>query len=183
VQDLSLHILDIAENAINAQAGRIAIQIQEDIPNNRLTLVIEDNGRGMDQAAVDTAVNPFFTTRTTRRIGLGLSLFEQSAKEADGSMRIYSEPGKGTRVVATFVNNHIDRKPLGNMADTMITLIAGNPDIDFVFEYVKTGFQSYRLDTAWLKSELDDVPISAAEVLEAIKNDIEQGLEPLLKVI
>ena len=180
MEDLSLHILDIAENSIQAGASLVIIRIHENIPENCLTLITEDNGRGMNQAIADKAKDPFFTTRTTRRIGLGLALLEQSAKEANGTMEVTSESEKGTRIVVTFENSHIDRKPLGNIVDTLITLIAGNPDRDFLFEYVQNNRKVYSLNTSQIKSELGSIPISDILILEAIKNDVEQGLETLL---
>lgn len=179
MEDLSLHILDIAENSIQAGSSLVIIRIHEDIPGDCLTLSIEDNGMGMHQAIANQAKDPFFTTRTTRRIGLGLAFLEQSAKEADGSMEITSEPGKGTRIVATFKNSHIDRKPLGKIADTLVTLIAGNPDRDFLFEYVKNDREVYSLDTVQIKSELYSISIADILVLEAIKKDVEESLETL----
>ena len=137
MEDLSLHVLDIAENGIRASAKRIEITIAEDEENDLLTIEIKDDGQGMDEETAKRALDPFFTTRTTRRIGLGLSLFAQSARESGGDIELNSLSGKGTKVKATFQYRHPDRKPLGDMNETMLTLITGSPDIHFICEHRK----------------------------------------------
>lgn len=146
MEDLSLHVLDIAENAIRALAKRVEIMIVEDKGNDLLTLEIKDDGRGMDEKMRKKVLDPFFTTRTTRRIGLGLPLLAQSARESGGDMELKSRLGEGTKVKATFRYSHPDRKPLGDMAQTMLTLIAGNPQVDFIYEH-REGDAVYRLDS------------------------------------
>ncbi len=146
MEDLSLHVLDIAENAVRAGAKRIAIMIVEDKKKDLLTLEIKDDGRGMDEEMQKKALDPFFTTRTTRRIGLGLPLLAQSARESGGAMELTSRLGEGTKIKAAFRYSHPDRKPLGDMAQTMLTLIAGNPGVDFIYEH-REGDAVYRLDS------------------------------------
>ncbi len=150
MEDLSLHILDIAENSIMASAGRIEIRIDEDQANDLLTLEISDDGRGMDEQALKNVLDPFFTTRKTRRVGLGLSLLSQAAREAGGSMEVNSSPGKGTNVRATFRLSHPDCKPMGDIAETIRTLVVAHPEIDFVFEQ-KTNDSIYRFDSREIK--------------------------------
>jgi hypothetical protein len=176
MEDLSLHILDIVENSIQAKASRIMIRIVEDLPADLLTIEIVDNGKGMDPDVAAQASDPFYTTRTTRKVGLGLSLLQQSAKEADGAVEVFSKTLQGVRIVATFTHSHIDRKPIGAIADTLTMLIAGNPHIDFFFEHLKTGYPTYQLDAKTIKEELGDIPINCLDVLQAIKNDIEDEL-------
>jgi len=137
MEDLSLHILDVAENGITAGAGLVRITIEEDTEQDRLTLVIEDNGRGMEPDFLAKVLDPFVTTRTTRKVGMGLSLLQQAAAEADGDLKVESSPGRGTSVKVAMRHSHIDRKPLGDMAATMITLIEGNPDVDFFYIHKK----------------------------------------------
>jgi len=146
VEDLSLHILDIVENSIRAKATRIEIKVIEDTRKDLLTIEIIDNGQGIDEATAKKVLDPFFTTKATRKVGLGLPLLSQSARESGGDMEIASEVGRGTRVKATFGYSHIDRKPLGNMATTLKTLVAGNPEVDFIYEH-KNDELEYRLDT------------------------------------
>ena len=146
MQDLSLHILDIAENSISALAKRIEIRIDEDQTNDLLTVEIKDDGKGMDEQTLKKAIDPFFTTRTTREVGLGLSLLAQAAQQADGRIELSSAPGGGTTVKATFRFTHPDCKPVGEIHETIRTLIAGNPNIDFLYEH-KRNDSTYRFDT------------------------------------
>ncbi|MEJ2715771.1 MAG: ATP-binding protein [Deltaproteobacteria bacterium] len=178
MQDLSLHILDVAENGINAGANLILIEVNEDIEKDRLTITIEDNGSGMEVDFLGRVLDPFVTTRTTRKVGMGLSLLEQTAQAADGTLTVESTPGRGTRVTADMSRSHIDRKPMGNMADTMTTLIAGNPDVDFTYVHRKSG-QEYRLDTREIRAELEEVPLNVPEVIELIRDNVVSGLEEL----
>jgi hypothetical protein len=178
VEDISLHILDIAENALKANANRIDIHVIEDIEHDRLKVQILDNGRGMDEKMVQAATDSFVTTRTERRVGLGLPLLAASARIAGGDIKIKSDPGKVTSIEADFVYNHIDRKPLGDMVRTMIVLIAGNPGIDFSYHHQK-GNQSYCLDTTELRKHLEEIPINHPEVISLIKKDLTEGLKEL----
>jgi len=146
MEDLSLHILDIAENSIAASAKTIEIKVDEDWAEDLLTIEIIDNGSGMDEQTREKATDPFFTTRTTRRVGLGLSLLAQAAKDAGGEMQLRSTPAEGTVVKATFRLSHPDCKPMGNIAATINTLTAGHPDINIVYEY-KNDDLAYRFDT------------------------------------
>jgi len=146
MEDLSLHILDIAENSIMASAGKIEIKIDEDDAKDLLTLEICDNGRGMDEQTLKNALDPFFTTRTTRRVGLGLSLLAQAARESGGKMDVSSRPNEGTRVRATFRLSHPDCKPMGDLAETIQTLVLSHPEINFVFEQ-KTNGSIHRFDS------------------------------------
>ena len=146
MEDLSLHILDIAENSISASAKRVEIRIDEDEAKDLLTIEIKDDGKGMDEETLHKALDPFFTTRTTRRVGLGLSLLAQAAREADGNLVLDSRNGQGTTVKATFGFSHLDRKPMGDIDETIRTLVVGNPGIDFVYEHKKKD-SIYRFDT------------------------------------
>jgi hypothetical protein len=153
MQDLSLHILDIVENGTQAGATLIEIDISEDIGKDLLRISIQDNGRGMDAEMLRGAADPFVTTRTTRRVGMGLPLLKQAAEETGGDLRITSELGKGTRVVATFQKSHIDRRPLGDMGATLTTLIIGNPDRDFVYTS-NLREEEVEVDTRSIRKEL-----------------------------
>ena len=152
MEDLSLHILDIVENSIRAKASRIMIKVTEDIEKDFLTIEIRDNGQGIDEETIKKVLDPFFTTRTTRKVGLGLPLLSQAARESGGDVQIESEVGRGTRVKATFGYSHIDRKPLGNMEATLRALIVGNPEVDFIYKH-KKGELEYRLDTKGIRAK------------------------------
>jgi hypothetical protein len=176
MQDLSLHILDVAENGIIAGANLVGITVEEDPKADSLAIEIEDNGRGMESDLLTRALDPFVTTRTTRKVGLGLSLFQQAARAAGGDLTVDSTPGLGTRVRVVMSHSHIDRKPLGNLAETMVTLIEGNPDVDFVFRHRKDG-KEYQLDTREIRSELDEIPLNNPEVIRLIRENLASGLQ------
>ena len=137
MEDISLHILDIAENSIRADAKNINITITEDRKKGQLTLTIEDDGEGMDDKTKEYALDPFFTTKKGKKVGLGLAFLSHSAEEAGGALNIESEPGKGTKMTATFRLGHIDRKPLGNLNETITCLKVTHPEIELNFDYVK----------------------------------------------
>jgi len=150
MEDLSLHILDIVENSIRAHAKKIEIKIIEEKKKDLLTIEIIDDGKGMDKKTLKNVLDPFFTTKSTKRVGLGLSLLAQSAEESGGSIKIESKPGQGTKVKAVFGYSHIDRKPLGDVNESLKVLIAANPDINFIYEYQKDN-TNYYLDTKGIK--------------------------------
>ena len=168
MQDLSLHILDIVENSINAGAKNIEISIREDRARDLLTIEIADDGCGMNDGGLKKAADPFWTTRETRRVGLGLSLFEQAATMAGGTLSIDSQPGVGTRVTASFQFSHIDRKPLGDMANTLLTLIVGNPGVEFSYSY-QNDESHVSLNTREIKARLGSVPIGSPEGISLLR--------------
>ena len=168
MEDLSLHILDIAENSISAGACLINITITEDTAGDVLTIGIEDNGKGMSEDIRAKVLDPFYTTRTTRKVGLGLPLLAQSARETGGDISVKAGDTGGTSVTAFFKKSHIDMKPLGDIAETLVVLIAGNPEVEFLFTYSKDD-KAFSLDTRRIKEELDGMPISAPPVLSFLK--------------
>jgi len=150
VKDLSLHILDIVENSIRAEAKLIEILVVEDVENNVLSLQIRDDGKGMAPETVRRAADPFFSGRPGRRFGLGLALLAQATREAEGKFEISSMPETGTRITASFRHSHPDRKPLGDMSATLQTLVAANPGVDFRYEH-RAGAEVIRFDTREVK--------------------------------
>jgi anti-sigma regulatory factor (Ser/Thr protein kinase) len=175
MEDLSLHLLDIAENSIDAGATKVDITIKESSAEDLLTLSILDNGRGMDAETLGKVSDPFFTTKKVRRFGLGIPLLKQAAEECNGSFSIESSPGKGTLTSVVFQRSHIDRKPMGNIGSTMVVLISGHPDTDFTLTYVRDEF-SYQFDSSAVKETLDGVPINLPDVLILIRNDINEAV-------
>jgi anti-sigma regulatory factor (Ser/Thr protein kinase) len=175
MQDLSLHILDVAENGVIAGATLIEITIIENQASDTLNITIRDNGRGMEPDFLAKVLDPFVTTRTTRKVGLGLSLFQQSAQQAEGDLTVSSTPGVGTTVSVFMSHSHIDRKPMGNMMDTIVTLIQGNPNVDFAYCHRKDE-QEYILDTREIRPELEGVPVNHPEVIELIRENLIAGL-------
>lgn len=173
MKELALHILDVAENGIAAGADRLEITIEESRRANRMVIVIEDNGRGVPPDIMGRITDPFYTTRTTRRVGLGLSLFENTANQCDGALKIESEPGGGTRVTASMAYDHIDRPPLGDMASTLMTLIYGNPDVALVCRY-RADDTEVVVDTEETRKKFDSRPITDQDVFRHIMKQMEQ---------
>jgi hypothetical protein len=176
--ELSLHILDIAENAVRAQARTVCINVMEDLQSDRLTLEIRDDGKGMTEDELRRVLDPFYTTKKVRRVGLGLPMLAQAAQNAGGWFAIESKPSEGTAVRVAFRLSHIDRQPLGDLQGTLVTLIMGNPDIHFIYRHQR-GRDAYVLDTEQIKAEIEDVPINHVEVLKFIRQDIAEGLKEI----
>ncbi|MCX7706798.1 MAG: ATP-binding protein, partial [Anaerolineae bacterium] len=133
MRELSLHILDALQNSLEAGATLVELTVDEDLAADRLTIVIRDNGRGMDEATLARVTDPFFTTRKTRHVGLGIPLFKAATERCNGDFVITSAPGKGTTLEATFQHSHIDRAPLGDMVGTLLSFILGGTcDVRYV---------------------------------------------------
>lgn len=174
--ELALHILDIVQNSIVAKATLIKIYINEDQINDWLTIEIVDNGTGMSEDEATKATDPFVTSRKTRKVGLGLSLFKQAAEQCSGFFILESELGEGTKVKATLQLSHIDRQPLGDIPGTMALLASSNPTIDFVYKHKKNKGE-YIFDTRTIKSELGDVSISNPKVTRFMREMIQENLK------
>jgi hypothetical protein len=164
MQELSLHILDIVQNSISASADSIEIEIEEDSERDVLVISIRDNGHGIPREHLSQAVDPFYTSRQTRKVGLGLSLLQQAAVQSDGHLDISSEEGKGTEVRALFKHSHIDRMPLGDIGKTMSVLIIGNPQIDFAYHHRVEG-DEFRFDSRSVREELEGIPLNDPHVI------------------
>jgi signal transduction histidine kinase len=146
MEDLSLHVLDIVQNSIAASAKRIEILVAEDTERDILSIEISDDGNGMDAEALERARDPFYTTKTTRRVGLGVPLLAQAARECNGKFQITSEPGSGTTIKASFRRSHPDRKPLGDMLETIRMIVAASPNLELRYEH-RIDDSVYRFDT------------------------------------
>jgi histidine kinase/DNA gyrase B/HSP90-like ATPase len=178
VKELSLHILDVAENGINAGADRVGITVEEARKKNRLQIIISDNGHGIPQGLLKNITDPFYTTRTTRRVGLGLSLFEAAARQCNGSMRVESIEGRGAKIFVEFGYDHIDRAPLGDMAGTLLSLIMGYPDVDF--DYLHTvNRHRFEMKTTEIKNLFDGRSVSDPVVFRKIQQVLQEGLTRL----
>ncbi len=178
MDELSLHILDIAENSINAGATSIDIIIEDNVPENILSITVRDNGKGMDDDILRKVEDPFFTTKG-KKVGLGVPLLKQSAIECGGDFSIESLPGRGTTIRATFRRDHIDRKRIGNLTSTIMTIIAGNPEIDLSLSYRITlteGELDFYFNTSEIKKIIGDIPINVPPVLKFIKEYLSQEL-------
>lgn len=172
--EISLNVLDIAQNSIRAEADLIEIGIYIDRKADTLTVIINDNGCGMTAEQIAHVEDPFFTTRSTRKIGLGVPFFKMSAIITGGSFEITSEVKVGTKVKAVFVLSHIDRMPLGDINSTIHTLVTYNTNIDFVYTYEFDG-RSFVLDTRQMREILGGVPLDAPEVSEYIKEYLDEN--------
>ena len=165
--EISLNVLDVSENSTRAGASLVTIQVTADKAQDRLTIIIEDNGCGMSPEQVLRVTDPFYTTRTTRKVGLGIPFFKQAAESTGGSFLIESEEGRGTRVTAVFGLSHIDRMPLGDMCATIHNLIVYHPDTDFCYTYTYNE-ASFTLDTREMREILGGVPLNTPEVSDYI---------------
>jgi 3',5'-nucleoside bisphosphate phosphatase len=174
MEDLSLHILDIAQNALEAGAGRVEIELVEDPDGNRVSLEISDNGKGMDPQTVKRVLDPFFTTRTTRKVGLGLPLLAQAARAAGGDLELESEPGRGTRVRAWFAADHVDRAPLGDLQTTLLVLLSANEGAEILFRHAR-GAREFAFSSHDLYQVLEGTPLSSAEGLAVFRSIFRAG--------
>ncbi len=179
MEDLSLHILDIAENALSAGATQIWIVIAEDTARDLMSIEISDNGRGMTAEEAARVVDPFYTTRSTRRVGLGLPLLDAAALEANGHMEVLSTPGEGTTVIARFQLSHVDRKPLGDIAETLVALIAARPDLDLSYRHIRNE-RAIQLTTEELRRHLGGLPANSPDTLRFIRAFVRQEENDLL---
>lgn len=178
MEELSLNILDIAQNSVRAGAKLIEIMVDEQPQSDLLTITIADNGCGMTPEQAQRVTDPFFTTRTTRKVGLGVPFFKMGAEMTGGGLTIDSTLGKGTTVRARFGYSHIDRMPLGDMASTVSSLIQCNPDIDFVYTHRLCG-SSFTADTREFRTILEGVPLNNPEVVSFITSFVRENLEGL----
>ena len=178
MNELSLYILDLVQNSIEAGASLVKIKIAEDLKEDLFTITIEDNGRGIPQDVIDKVTDPFYTTRKTRKVGLGLSLAKQLAMDCEGSFTI-ERLEKGTKIVLKMKHSHIDRPPLGNITETLLALITGAPDVNFKFCYKKDR-NEFIFDTRSIRDILgDDIPLNTLSVLDFIRSQLESGLSNL----
>lgn len=180
MRELSLHILDIVQNSIKAEASLIIIDIEADFIQDKLTIRITDDGKGMSKEMLTKVIDPFTTSRTTRKVGMGIPFFKMAAENSGGSFEISSKEGMGTVVKATFKISSIDRVPLGEMEETIAVLLTGSPDRDFILNYQIFEISSKRefnFDTREIKEELEDIPIDEYEVVDSIKTYIKENIK------
>jgi anti-sigma regulatory factor (Ser/Thr protein kinase) len=176
LRELALHILDIAENSISAGASQIRIVVEEELNEDILKVIIEDNGRGMDEEMLARITDPFITSRTTRKVGLGIPFLKAAAEACEGSFSIQSQPGSGTKVSAVFKHSHIDRMPLGDIVATFLTLLIGTPEVHWIFRYSVNG-REFIFDDAPIKQTLDGIPMTEPAVMKFIREFLEAGIQ------
>ncbi|MGL5676024.1 MAG: ATP-binding protein [Cellulosilyticaceae bacterium] len=176
MQELALHILDLVQNSVRAEATVISIKVEEDTRKNQVIFAIDDNGKGMEESFVQRLTDPFTTTRTLRKVGLGIPFVAQMCRECEGDLVIESQKGIGTNIKATMRHDHIDRLPLGSMAKTLTTLIMAKPTIHYVYTYTYNE-EIFELDTKKIQEVLGEVPINDYEILEWLQAFIEEGTQ------
>lgn len=176
MRDLSLHIMDLMQNSIVALCNKITVSINADISEDLMEIKVADDGTGMDEEMVASVTSPFTTTRTTRKVGLGLPLLMDSARMAGGDIEVQSQKNVGTVVKAGFRISHIDRIPLGGVAETITTVIASNPDIEILLS-LSNNKETFALDTGEIRQRLGEVPITNLEVIEWMREYIEEGVK------
>lgn len=182
MREIALHLLDIAENSVAAEATVIDISVIEDLQNDRLKAAIKDNGKGMDSDTVTRICDPFVTSRTTRKVGLGIPLLKAAAEACEGYLRIQSDIGKGTKLEVEFQRSHVDRMPLGDLPGSILTLVVGNPEIHWRFSYqalLPKSKPEFLFDSEPIKKNLEDIPFSEPEVLSYLRNLIEVGVSEI----
>jgi signal transduction histidine kinase len=175
---ISLNILDIVQNSIRAGATLIKIGIEESAALDVMEITIQDNGSGIPNEILDKVTDPFVTTRTTRKTGLGLPLLKQHAILAGGDVEIKSRPGEGTSVRAAFRLSHIDRQPMGDIAGVVIILISANPEIDFLYSH-KTDKGIYELSTSEIKEYLEVKSLNENTLINNIRDMIKFNLKEI----
>lgn len=181
MKELSLHILDIAENSVGANATKITISVLEDLRNDRLRINVADNGKGISEEMLPQVLNPFITSRTTRKVGLGIPLLKAAAEMCDGFLSLESHLGIGTTLTVEFKRSHIDRMPLGDLPGTILQLVVGYPQINWVFNYT-VNENEFIFNDDVLKKELDGISLTEPVVLSFIRQEIESGyreIEPI----
>ncbi len=178
MKELSLNILDITENSVKASATLTEILIDE--TDDTLTITIKDNGCGMSDEVVKSVTNPFYTTRTTRKVGMGIPLLKLEAELTGGFITVESKsisdfPDEhGTTVQALFYKNHLDFTPLGDVVATIVTLIQGHPNVDFYFRHALGETTLAELDTRALREILEEVPLNSYEVITWVEESLKE---------
>ena len=181
MRELSLNVLDIAQNSISAGALLVEIEVIEDSVNHELLIGIYDDGKGMTPEQLESVRDPFFTTRTTRKVGMGIPLFKFAAEMTGGRLEMESEVGVGTKVRAYFRTDHLDFTPIGDMTSTVITLVTMNLHMDFIYRR-KLNSDEFAVDTRQLKEILGDVPLNEPSIVSWIQQYINENTKQLTEV-
>ncbi|WP_326909355.1 ATP-binding protein [Sedimentibacter sp. MB31-C6] len=178
MKELSMHILDIAMNSVKANASLIEIEIMDSIKDDVLKIIINDNGNGMSKEILNQVTNPFYTTRKTRKVGLGLPMLKEACERCNGNLTIDSTIGKGTKVECCFERSNIDRAPLGNIGDTIMTIINSLVDCELIYKH-KVDMLTFSVSTTEIKEILENVDINESSVLLWIKEYINENIKNL----
>jgi len=174
--ELALHILDLAQNSIRAKSSLIEIHVMENPDEDYYRIVIKDDGEGMDKETLEKVTDPFFTSRTTRKVGLGIPMLKQNAEQCDGSFQIESKRWVGTKLTATFGYHHIDRPPLGDITGTILILLANDQGTDVMYRH-QTLQGEFDFDSREIKRILEGTPLVTKEIRDFLKSMIEENLD------
>ncbi len=175
MKDLSLHIIDIFQNSVSAQSTIIELRIKENSEHDELIIQFKDNGIGMSSEMLNQVTDPFFTTRTTRKVGLGIPFLKQNAELCGGDFTIQSQLGAGTEINVRYIHSHIDRQPLGDLAGAVVLTATSYPQIRFIYHHQKDGLE-YTFDTDEINEILDGISIQSPEVVLMLKELIDNNL-------
>ena len=179
MKEISLHVLDIIQNSIVAEATLVTIEVEVQHERDWMRVAVGDNGRGMNEDLLARVISPFTTSRTTRKVGLGIPMFKAGAEAAGGAFAIRSKVGEGTFIQAEYAISHLDRPPLGDMAETIYATVICNPTLDFAYHY-QVDQAEYRFDTREVKQILGEgIPLNLPEVAAWIKDDLTEGIHVL----
>lgn len=181
MRELALHILDIAENSVSAGASTVEIAVNENIQEDELWITVQDNGKGMDEDLLVSVLNPFSTSRTERKVGLGIPMLKQAAEACAGFLEISSAKGLGTRINAKFQHSHIDRMPLGDLADSFLTLLFGTPEVNWILNY-QVNDQSFHFDDTEVKQILEGVPLTDYRIIKILTTTIRGGIDKTYEI-
>jgi len=176
MEEICAHILDITANAVTAGATHVAVSIEADRKNNLLSVRFKDDGRGMDEEMVKRVVDPFFSTKKGKKVGLGIPLLKGTAETCGGTFSLTSKPGEGVDISVSFQLDHPDLPPLGNLKDTIIVSVVGNPDVDFSFSYTADG-NTFSLYTREIREMIGDVPINHPEIVKFLTEYLDEKLQ------
>lgn len=181
MREIALHVLDIAENSVAAGASEIEITVEEDLPKDQLTVAVQDNGRGIPTELLQRVIDPFVTSRSTRKVGLGIPLLKAAAEACGGYLQLNSVPGQGTRLVTSFQRSHIDRMPLGDLAGTWLTLVIAYPQVRWLLHYQAiiqpgAGRAEFTFDNALIKQELEGIALTEPPILAFIRELLQEGI-------
>ncbi len=181
MKEIGLHIMDIVQNSVRAGAGEISVTLSESVAGDTLTLTVADDGRGMDEETCRRATDPWFTSRTTRRVGLGLPLLQMNAGLAGGEVKVDSAPGRGTTVTATFGYSHVDRPPLGDVSGTIALLLLSNPGINIIYNHICEG-NAWSISTREIKEELGEDAVTDLTIVRPLKEIINENVSSLRNI-
>jgi len=179
MKDLALHILDITHNSITAKASKIEISIIENLKKDLFLISVKDNGKGMSEEMVKQVSDPFVTSRTTRKVGLGIPLFKQNAEMSGGSLDIESKEGVGTEIKASFGHSHLDRPSLGDISGVFVGLASGTENVEFVYTH-QINDNKFVFDTVEIKEALDGMSLALPEIRRYLKEMIEENLKEII---